>query len=362
MPSRMLSTCRAALLSVGILLTILGTRPAVADGPRTAAEILKDYDAAKTPRITRAQAQDRDFLKRYNETYAPARERRAALAHELLQVDPDNPRLMTIIRDRWAARMSSPATAGETIAEIDRALPHLKEPAEARDACYLRALASRRADPDHPEAALPVIDAYIRDDPKDDRGAVLLSGLATLVQDPSLKSSLLKRLAAEFPNSRFTRFAIRAQELTGRVGQPLDLEFVDAIKGSTVSMRGLRGKVVVLDFWATWCGGCLADMPRLKGLYAKFHDQGVEFLGISLDDPKEEGGLDRLKEFVAKDNIPWPQFYQGNGSESEFSSRLGVSGIPRLFVVDAEGKIASIDARGKLEDLIPELLAKAKAR
>ena len=102
------------------------------------------------------------------------------------------------------------------------------------------------------------------------------------------------------------------------IGKPFDLEFTDAISGSTVSIKGLKGKVVVIDFWATWCGPCVAEMPKMKELYAKYRDKGVEFIGVSLDQPKERGGLDKLKKFVKENEIAWPQYYQGNGWESEF--------------------------------------------
>lgn len=95
----------------------------------------------------------------------------------------------------------------------------------------------------------------------------------------------------------------------------------------------------------------------MKELYAKYQPQGVEFIGVSLDAPVEKGGLDKLKAFVADNEIPWVQYYQGNGWESEFSSSWGVNSIPALFVIDQKGNLHHPRARGKLEEILPELLA-----
>ena len=123
-------------------------------------------------------------------------------------------------------------------------------------------------------------------------------------------------------------------------------------------MNSLRGKVVVIDFWATWCGPCVAEMPNMKQLYQKYHPKGVEFIGVSLDNPKEQGGLEKLQKYVKENEIRWPQYYQGKGWKSEFSGSWGINSIPTMFLVDQDGKLSSIEARGKLEKLIPELLAK----
>ena len=147
-----------------------------------------------------------------------------------------------------------------------------------------------------------------------------------------------------------------------RVGQPFRLEFTDAIKGTTVSMEKLKGKVVVVDFWATWCGPCIAEIPNMKKLYDRYKEQGVEFIGVSLDQPVEKGGLAKLKEYVADSGIEWPQYYQGNSWQSEFTMSWGIDSIPRVFLVDADGNLASVEARGKLEKLIPEYLEKAKTK
>ena len=86
----------------------------------------------------------------------------------------------------------------------------------------------------------------------------------------------------------------------------------------------------------------------MRGLYSKYHDKGVEFIGVSLDQPKDKGGLDKLKAYVAEDEIAWPQYYQGNYWQSEFSSSMKVDSIPCVFVVDTEGKLYTINGRGEL--------------
>lgn len=96
----------------------------------------------------------------------------------------------------------------------------------------------------------------------------------------------------------------------------------------------------------------------MKKLYAEFKDKGVEFIGVSLDQPKEKGGLDTLKAYVKENDIQWPQYYQGNYWQSEFSSGLGINSIPCVFVIDQDGNVYSVEGRGKLDTMIPELLKK----
>ena len=100
------------------------------------------------------------------------------------------------------------------------------------------------------------------------------------------------------------------------LGKPFNLEFAEAITGRPVSMTALRGKVVVVDFGATDRGPLwTAELSRLKRLYVEYHPKGVEFIGVSLDRRAVDGGLEALTTFVAREQIPWPQFHEGSDLE-----------------------------------------------
>jgi RNA polymerase sigma factor (sigma-70 family) len=176
-----------------------------------------------------------------------------------------------------------------------------------------------------------------------------------------------------------------------RIGEPFELDFADAITGRPVSVKALRGKVVVVNFWPAYGGLMPGHIPKMKGLYAEYHDKGVEFIGVSIDVPEESGGLEALKAFVAKEQIPWPQYLDSHPVVSrpgptdrllasvqyyqclyryrdlrstvanEFSESWGISLLPTVFLIDAEGKLYSTEAEGELDTLIPLLLEKARA-
>jgi thiol-disulfide isomerase/thioredoxin len=206
-------------------------------------------------------------------------------------------------------------------------------------------------------AKAKAVDEFIAFASKDERGAELLYLLSLSFKDePARQKALYARIVKEYPESGRAKAARGLLSRFDAVGKAFDLTFNDAISGTEISMQSLRGKIVVVDFWATWCGPCVAEMPRMKELYAKYHDKGVTFIGVSLDHSKNEGGLDKLRAFVAKNEISWPQYYQGNGGESDFSRSLGINSIPTVFLVDQKGKLFSLDAGDKLETLILELM------
>ena len=219
--------------------------------------------------------------------------------------------------------------------EIDDILIHDKNPKLKVEAVFVRARSklrgSKSGTPD-----LKLVEEFLKLAPKDPRGATLLEIALNRSRSEQARSALGDRLAKEFPDSSYSVKLREPRDPDQSIGQPFKLEFADAITSKPISMAKLKGKVVVVDFWATWCGPCVAEMPKMKELYAKYRDHGVEFIGVSLDQPKDQGGLDKLKTFVKENEIAWPQYYQGNGWQSEFSKSWKINSIPRVFVVDPE--------------------------
>ena len=131
----------------------------------------------------------------------------------------------------------------------------------------------------------------------------------------------------------------------------LDLKFT-AVDGSELDLAKLRGKVVLLDFWATWCGPCVAEIPNVVAAYKKLHDKGFEIVGISLDHDKA-----KLEAFTKEKGMTWPQYFDGKGWENEVSTRFGIHSIPAMWLLNKKGLVVSTEARGSLEAEVEKLLA-----
>lgn len=113
------------------------------------------------------------------------------------------------------------------------------------------------------------------------------------------------------------------------------LEFnAKTIDGSEIDFpKSFPGKVVMLDFWATWCGPCIGEIPHMKEAYANWHDKGFEILGINFDSANMD---EKLAEFLSENELPWPQVYEGKGWETTIGKQHDVSGIPFVLLVDGD--------------------------
>ena len=141
------------------------------------------------------------------------------------------------------------------------------------------------------------------------------------------------------------------------IGQPLaNFEIKAHRNQQTINPSTLKGKVVLVDFWATWCRPCLAELPRLQNVYKQYHPRGFEILGISLDNDKE--ALDKMLEAR---NIDWPQFFDGNGWKNKLAVQLDVHRIPFCVLVDAEGTVRYVNIRGPAIDRLVKKLVEANS-
>lgn len=141
-----------------------------------------------------------------------------------------------------------------------------------------------------------------------------------------------------------------------RVGKPApDFEAKD-LNGETFRLDSLRGKYVLVDFWATWCAPCLAELPRLKAAAATYKARGFEVVGVSLDDTKSA-----VADFVKTRGIPWRQLHNASCG-ADLVEAFGVGTIPATFLIDPRGTIVRLELRGAALDQALTRLVAAPAK
>lgn len=122
--------------------------------------------------------------------------------------------------------------------------------------------------------------------------------------------------------------------------------------GGSISLQGLKGRVKIIDFWASWCGPCRMENPNMVNLYAKYKDKGLAILSISLDDNRDKW-LDAIK----KDNLNWKHASSLKAWKCEVAQKYNVTGVPHILVLDENNKIVAMQLRGEeLEKFISSLL------
>ena len=184
-----------------------------------------------------------------------------------------------------------------------------------------------------------------------------------VLHDQAKAAELVKQLKHDYQGTEFVatlgkREAAEAAAEKIRATLMVGAKFPDFnetdVAGKPLSIASDKGRVVLIDFWATWCGPCRAELPNVLATYRKYHDQGFEIIGISLDQDQA-----KLTNFTKSMFMTWPQFFDGKGWQNKLALKYGIESIPATFLLDGEGKIIGKDLFG---EALPAAVARALAK
>ena len=181
-----------------------------------------------------------------------------------------------------------------------------------------------------------------------------------IVKDNDQASLIAESLASHFAKSSDEAIQEIATDMQGfarrinLVGNTMKV-VGKKLDGADLNWASYKGKVVLVDFWATWCGPCIGEFPNMKKLYEAYHPHGFEIVGISLDDSKTD-----VEQFVAARELPWTIVCNAEGDDyrgfsDENARYYGINAIPQMIFVGKDGIVIDTEARGeRLEELLAE--------
>lgn len=183
-----------------------------------------------------------------------------------------------------------------------------------------------------------------------------------IFHDEPKADQLMAQLKTDFKDTEFVATLVK-QKTAGAAAKKnqdalaVGTKFPDFnekdLDGKPLSIANYKGKIVLIDFWATWCGSCVGELPNVIATYQKHHAQGFEIIGVSLDQDQT-----KLTDFIKSKDMTWQQFFDGQGWGNKLAVRYGIESIPATFLLDGKGKIIGKDLRGEaLEQAVASALA-----
>jgi thiol-disulfide isomerase/thioredoxin len=347
-------------------LGLLTTNAPLTDGDKAWMELLKAMEPPEAPAEWETTTPSQEVLGAFQRTNAILVAQAADKARQFYTKYPDHARAADA-RERERFLLDVAAQLGNTnvaarIEALDEAqLKDPKLPEEERFELRLQqvervlsrgAEAATSADLDKMEASVRAFQKEYTN--RTELAALLLTPAEGRLNnsEPEKARALAAEAAAATSEPEVQEAARSLLKKINRIGKPLEMKF-KAVDGREVDVQAMKGKVVLVDFWATWCGPCMKELPSVRAAYEKLHSKGFEIIGVSFDHDKAV-----LERVLKSEKMEWPQHFDEDTSGGGFGEQFNVEAIPAMWLIDKKGNLRDVNARenlaGKVEKLLSE--------